>query len=76
MYNSINHNHMEQLDLFKNSFDLLKPIKKKYTIGINEYKESVWFVLNSSLGMKQKVEFYLKQYPNTTAIQHDYKFIY
>lgn len=67
---------MKQLDLFNNSFDLLKPITKKYTIGINEHKESVWFVLNSSLGMKQKVEFYLKKYPNTIAVLHNYKFIY
>lgn len=60
---------MVQLELFTED----KKTNKKYTIGvINDY-ESLWYVKNNHKEKNKVIMEYLLMYPNTRPLQSNYK---
>ena len=61
---------MIQLELFTEN----KKTNKKYTVGVLNDYETLWFVNNNHKEKNKTIMEYLLMYPHTRPLQSDYKF--
>lgn len=65
---------MNQLNLFDDSVNESRKKIYKYTVGVLNDYETLWFVSNDHKEKNKAIMEYLLMYPHTRPLQSDYKF--